>query len=384
MKYTTITAAALSAILLPFAAAAQEFQSVIATGYGTTEEKAKTAAWRAAVEQVVGSLVDAETVVENDELVRDTIRTFSPGRIENLATIGKPKKTDDGLWEVRVLAKVRKEGIREKLQAAGLVEADVSAEGEGAIAKIASTRKNLSDAAKVMKALFDTEKARACLTYGIVPDKDGRKLRVDGASGAVSVHIEGGIDKAAYKLWVDEIAEKIGAMASARHETVMPADSQKNWREEKRIDVVSDLVESDSKVADCQLQVLASLRSLKVVGFAFDQDKTAAFGASVPTAYRTRFRIALLDEAGDEIRIARWPEDAGDEDLDDWWRVFAWETGYDPLKIAVFPGWLGERSDEAQPEFKADVTFEGLTEADIKDVKKVAVAVEVKAAYRNN
>ena len=61
--------AALAALLLPLAAFAADDNSLVevfATGVGTTQEAAMKAADRAAVEQVVGRMVDATTLVEND------------------------------------------------------------------------------------------------------------------------------------------------------------------------------------------------------------------------------------------------------------------------------------------------------------------------------
>lgn len=62
------------ALLLPFAAFAADagqFVDVVATGHGSTVREATKAALRAAVEQVVGTMVDATTLVENDEQINN-------------------------------------------------------------------------------------------------------------------------------------------------------------------------------------------------------------------------------------------------------------------------------------------------------------------------
>lgn len=56
-----------------------EAVSVEASGFGETVELAKKAAGRAAIEQVVGQMVDAESLVENDELIKDKILQYSGG-----------------------------------------------------------------------------------------------------------------------------------------------------------------------------------------------------------------------------------------------------------------------------------------------------------------
>ena len=56
--------------------------SVVATGIGKDRDEALKSALRAAVEQAVGVLVDAETLVTNDKLVTDKILTFSDGFVQ--------------------------------------------------------------------------------------------------------------------------------------------------------------------------------------------------------------------------------------------------------------------------------------------------------------
>lgn len=79
MRYGNLHLFALqiSAVVLavaPFAQGAEQLVDVVATGYGTTVREATKAALRSAVEQVVGTMVDATTLVENDKLIEDEIR----------------------------------------------------------------------------------------------------------------------------------------------------------------------------------------------------------------------------------------------------------------------------------------------------------------------
>ena len=64
-----------------FAQKAGQLVDVIAVGVGMTQDEAHKAANKAAVAQVVGTMVDATTLVENDELVENKILTYSPGLI---------------------------------------------------------------------------------------------------------------------------------------------------------------------------------------------------------------------------------------------------------------------------------------------------------------
>jgi hypothetical protein len=86
-----------------------------------TQDEAHKAADKAAVEQVVGTMVDATTLVENDELVENKILTYSPGLIAESKIIGTPKKNANGLVTLKVKATVKNTALREKLAAAKLV-----------------------------------------------------------------------------------------------------------------------------------------------------------------------------------------------------------------------------------------------------------------------
>src|SRR6516164_7487637 len=52
---------------------------VIAEGVGTTADDALRDAFRAAVRQTVGTMVDAETLVKNDTVISDKVLTYSDG-----------------------------------------------------------------------------------------------------------------------------------------------------------------------------------------------------------------------------------------------------------------------------------------------------------------
>ncbi len=110
----------LAAVLLPLAAFAADDDSLVevfAVGVGTTQEAAMKAANKAAVEQVVGTIIDATTRAENDELVEDRILTYSAALVADSKIVGTPKSAD-GLITVKVRATVKKTALREKLAAA--------------------------------------------------------------------------------------------------------------------------------------------------------------------------------------------------------------------------------------------------------------------------
>jgi len=68
-------------------AAKGPFAEVCVTGAGATPQEAEHNAFVKAVEMTVGVLVDAETVVENDELIKDKVLTHSKGFVEKFEVL---------------------------------------------------------------------------------------------------------------------------------------------------------------------------------------------------------------------------------------------------------------------------------------------------------
>ena len=86
---------------------------VIVEGAGENLAEAKKDALRCAVEEVVGSLVDAQSRVENDELI-EQILTASSAYVEKYSVLSR--KIDNGLATVKIRATVVKESLTKKLK----------------------------------------------------------------------------------------------------------------------------------------------------------------------------------------------------------------------------------------------------------------------------
>ena len=97
----------------PHARLRTEAGEVIVTGVGTDPEKAAQNAFSQAIEQTVGVLVDAETVVKNDQLIRDEILTYSRGYVEKYEIVKRWQ--EDGLHHATIRASVARDKLVEKL-----------------------------------------------------------------------------------------------------------------------------------------------------------------------------------------------------------------------------------------------------------------------------
>jgi hypothetical protein len=88
-------------------------QAAIAEGIGKTAEAALKDALRNAVRQVVGAIVDAETLVRNDEIITDQVLTYSDGLIQSYQELSS--REEGGLIHKRILASVVRRSVSARL-----------------------------------------------------------------------------------------------------------------------------------------------------------------------------------------------------------------------------------------------------------------------------
>ena len=100
-------------------AAPANSRTVTVVGMGTTFEDARKDAFRNAISQVVGTLVDAETRVVQEKVIEE-IMTASNAYIESHKIIER-KQEEDGLWNVTIEAVVQYRSLQERLEVAPTV-----------------------------------------------------------------------------------------------------------------------------------------------------------------------------------------------------------------------------------------------------------------------
>lgn len=99
--------------------AATEFVDVVAIGMGIDANSALLNAYSNAVQQALGMYVDAETLVENNEIVRDKILTHSNGFVEEAKQISTSQV--NGLVQVNIRAKVKRQQLMEQVKLNNIV-----------------------------------------------------------------------------------------------------------------------------------------------------------------------------------------------------------------------------------------------------------------------
>lgn len=249
MKYIPITAAVLATFLLadpstsqaqssgafsfgkPKAEAAETVE-VEAKGQGESVEAAKKDAVRNAIKQAVGELVGAETLVENDELVKDKILTLSNAMIEK-ADYGEAKSIGDGLFEVPVKAVVKKGQLNKELKAVGIAEGAVA--GDSLAATLFSGKERVANAEKffaerfmdfpqnVMEAVMLTNDDGAP-AIGFTPgSRKGIYWRDDLAEeGHLYADVGVRVNMENYAEWTSQMKELLDAICSSRQENSIP------------------------------------------------------------------------------------------------------------------------------------------------------------------
>lgn len=158
MKFTLALGIGMLLFVLPLAAqekpgpTASATIVVVATGVGVDADKSLRNAFRNAVEQAVGLVLDGETVVKNEEVIKDLILTYSDGFVEKFDRV-KEGKRDDGLYEVRIKAVVKRRQLIEKLKEAKVSVTKV--EGESLFAEIVTKLDAEKSAAKLLEKALE-------------------------------------------------------------------------------------------------------------------------------------------------------------------------------------------------------------------------------------
>jgi len=179
--------------------------NVTATGIGKDKEAALKDALRAAVEQAVGVLVDAETVVVNDDLIRDKILTFSGGFVQTYKQLGEPRVRDDGLVYVRISAEVKRNELGAELRKTGVTKEPL--DGESLIAERMTKIRSREDGIEMLKWMIE-ERLLNCISVSKAAEP-----RFDLNQNKVVLEIRTTLDYAKYSVFVKhftDVLKKLG------------------------------------------------------------------------------------------------------------------------------------------------------------------------------
>lgn len=164
-----------------------ELTRVIVEGAGQTFDKAREDAWRNAVVQVVGAMIDSETLVKNERLVNDEVLSYSSGYVQRSSVLSQEVR--DGLSRVRIEAWVKKTELRQKLTAIQVL--GISVDGASLAAQIRTRDRQAKDAlASVDNALEPFYRAKYIRIVSVTQGA----LELRGDSAEISYVVELAID----------------------------------------------------------------------------------------------------------------------------------------------------------------------------------------------
>lgn len=167
----------------------QQTVVVVAAGIGRDDAGATKDALSNAVRQAIGEFVSAETLVKNDDVVRDQILTYSDGFVEDYDLIGKPQQTDGGLISITIRANVKRSKLLEKVKASNISIADFN--GKALFSEVVTQQERKQSALELAKAKFSNVQFPLFLATAGTP-------RFDENQDCVVVPVTLGVDRIKY------------------------------------------------------------------------------------------------------------------------------------------------------------------------------------------
>ena len=207
---TVILAAMLFApALAPAQEPAPQTITVVTSGTGADEKAAIKQALSNAVQQAVGTIVDAETVVDKDDIIQEQILTASNAIVTKYDRVGK-LRVESGLVTVKIKAVVEKRGLTERLSKASVIKREVR--GQDLFAQAVTELEKEKDAALICRRMFKDFPGNV---LSAAPVGELRVLKKDERKAEVAVTVRVGYDMKKYSQWVktfqpyfEKIAEK--------------------------------------------------------------------------------------------------------------------------------------------------------------------------------
>lgn len=135
------------------ATAQDNILTVTSRGVGVSESEAKKDALINAMQQAIGAYMDSETLIENDQIIRDKVLAVSDGFVKEYDVTDGPKKRPDGLYEVTIKAQVQRDEMQERLETIRVIKSTV--EGKDAAAEVFTKIANAEQGQELLEKHLD-------------------------------------------------------------------------------------------------------------------------------------------------------------------------------------------------------------------------------------
>jgi len=129
----------------------ERIEKVVVSGIGIDMDKAKQNAIRNAVEQVIGSYISSDTIVQNSTLLKDEVLSYSGGYVKDMKILFQ-EKNDDSLYSVKIEANVISTKLKRKLESLNIVTKKM--EGESLFGEAVSKIENQTAGQKLLDKII--------------------------------------------------------------------------------------------------------------------------------------------------------------------------------------------------------------------------------------
>ena len=226
----------------------------LAEGTGRSPEEALLAAYRNAIYQVVGAIVDSETLVKNDALIEEKILTYSNGFVTGHKEVSRSNK--NGVHSIKILAEVKVTGVVEKINISKISLASFDGKSVGdkitsEIEKKAVTEallaKNTKDGAElIVKKLNNFN--RGLLKIETVIDE--KNIEVIDKEANLKCNITFELDKQLYSQLRSDLKTILGKIADKKKEISFDCYVEKEKRRIKSFNINYDIPDFLNIVSD--------------------------------------------------------------------------------------------------------------------------------------
>ncbi|MBZ4194946.1 MAG: hypothetical protein LAE24_11670 [Candidatus Contendobacter sp.] len=185
---------------------------VVTQGMGIDQPSAMSNAYSNAVQQALGLYVDAETMVQNDQIVRDQILTYSKGFIQKVDIVSQ--KQANGLFQVNIRAQVKRQKLLEQAKANNITVKSV--EGVNIHAQAVSQIKQEQDANALLTKALSPFTGVALYRADLVGEPKIVKKDQDSVTLAYPVSLY--VDETAYNTAIRGLIDVLDKVASEKNE----------------------------------------------------------------------------------------------------------------------------------------------------------------------
>jgi len=196
-------------------------KTLVATGYGTNDEQALKVAFRAAIEQYVGVVVDSRSIVKNSELIDDSLLTASSGYIQTYKILSTSNQ--NGLVAVKILATVQSQKLLQSIHKLNIATVTVSGTKDIG-ARIETKKIAKEDALKMLHKAWSEAWSDKALQDMLTVKIDSVKVIEDQAKGgSVPIKIQASVqvDDVKYNATIQKLEtlfSQLGAKVHRRYD----------------------------------------------------------------------------------------------------------------------------------------------------------------------